>query len=280
MRHLVSRGLETSNFAPAIASTLGAPQGHPAAAQQVVRWDCVPPDDLCWAAAGWPGGAERWPSVCHSRLQSCTCTCTCTYVFSFGFVPGFVFSSRTFRDPSPCACLRDGTYRIVFLCSLHGNPRRVSPFCKHASVRNMVLRGVGCCSQPSHAHCQCHSCLLYLNMIKGFKVRRSTVVRLYGVPLDHLSSLVCFGGSDSSACSTHQSLSMINIKPVTEPNTPVLAHSPLLPLQCVPVPVPLPCTCVQGVYENQGVPKCYAVWRDDASLSSTAPSRNANSLTS
>ena len=151
MRHLVSRGLETSNFAPAIASTLGAPQGHPAAAQQVVRWDCVPPDDLCWAAAGWPGGAERWPSVCHSRLQSCTCTCTCTYVFYFGFVPGFVFSSRTFRDPSPCACLRDGTYSVP--C----NPRSI-PLRKHASVRNMVLRGVGCCSQPSHAHCQCHSC--------------------------------------------------------------------------------------------------------------------------
>ena len=63
---------------------------------------------------------------------------------------GFVFSSRTFRDP--CTCLRDGTYSVP--C----NPRRVSPFCKHASVRNMVLRGVGCCSQPSHAHCQCHSC--------------------------------------------------------------------------------------------------------------------------
>ena len=65
-------------------------------------------------------------------------------------VLGFVFSSRTFRDP--CTCLRDGTYSVP--C----NPRRVSPFCKHASVRNMVLRGVGCCSQPSHAHCQCHSC--------------------------------------------------------------------------------------------------------------------------
>jgi hypothetical protein len=58
----------------------------------------------------------------------------------------------------------------------------------------------------------------------------------------------------------------------------LLVRSPLLlVMRAHPVPV-AERACARGVKGR--VTTCYAVWRDDASLSSTAPSRNANSLTS